>query len=69
MGIAVGSDTFIECIRSSLAVKTLHKQTTAYQEGNVVRQERCSYDFDFDSKKGVLREITGIYGALVKENK
>ena len=33
----------------------LTRQTAAYQEGNAVKQERCSYDLDFDSKKGVLR--------------
>jgi putative transposase len=54
-GIAVGNDAFIESIRSSLAMKTRNKQTVTCQEGNAVKQERCSYDVDFDGKKGVLR--------------
>ena len=54
-GTAVGNDAFIESIRSSLGMKTRHKQTVTYQEGNAVKQERCSYDVDFDRKKGVLR--------------
>ena len=58
-GIAVGDDSFIERVKSSLAVKAPNKQATAYQESDTVRQERISYDLDFDSKKGVLRGNNG----------
>ena len=37
--------------------QTLHKQTTAHQESNAVKQGWGSYDLDFDSKKGFLRGI------------
>ena len=33
----------------------LHKQTTANQKSNTVKQGWGCYTLDFDSKKGVLR--------------
>ena len=53
--IAIGNDRFIEGVKSSLAVKTLHKPDVTYQEGNAIKEDLVSYNLHCHSKMGALR--------------
>ena len=53
--IAIGSDRFIEGVKSSLAAKAPHKPDSMYQERNTIKEDLVSYSLHFHSKTGVLR--------------
>lgn len=53
--IAIGSDRFIEEVRSSLDVKTSHTRNTVDVEGNTIKEVLASYSPLFDNKMGALR--------------
>ena len=53
--IAIGSDRFIEGVKSSLAAKAQHKPDAMYQERNTIKEDLVTYSLHFHSKTGVLR--------------
>ena len=53
--IAIGSDQFIERVKSSLAVKAPHKPDAMNQERNTIKEDLVSYSLHFNSKIGALR--------------
>ena len=50
--IAIGSDRFIEGVKSSLAVKTLHNRDVVYTEGNAIKEDIVSYNLHYIAKWG-----------------
>ena len=57
--IAVGSNRFIERVKSSLEVKTPHKRDVTFQDVNTVSEDLVSYNLLYHSKMGVLRGYNG----------
>ena len=53
--IAIGSDRFIEGVKSSLAAKAQHKPDAMYQERNTIKEDFVTYNLHFHSKMRVLR--------------
>lgn len=53
--IAIGSDRFIQAVKSSLDIKTSHKRDAVYIEGNTIKETLVSYSPLFRNKMGVLR--------------
>ncbi len=53
--IAIGSERFIERIKSSLSDKAQHKQDVTYQEENAIKEDLISYSLHYHSKKATLR--------------
>ncbi len=53
--IAIGSDRFIEGVKSSLAAKAQHKPDAMYQERNTIKEDLVTYNLHFHSKMRVLR--------------
>ena len=57
--IAIGSDRFIEGVKSSLAVKTQHRPDAMFQQGNTIKEDLVSYRLHYHSKMEVLRGYNG----------
>ena len=53
--IAIGSDRFIEGVKSSLAAKAQHKPDAMYQERNAIKEDLVTYNLHFHSKMRGLR--------------
>lgn len=53
--IAVGNESFIEQVKTSLGIKAKHKEVIEHEDGYFIKEGRLSYNAHFDSKTDSLR--------------